>query len=91
MTRRTTEARARDLAAKLGVELDVEIDDGFEFAVEMWGYPAHMKYDGETHGSIASMSGFDLRSKAAVWRRVIEDLNMFIVCESGCECRQEGQ
>ena len=90
MARRSYETLARELAKeKGGISLDVEIDDGRDFAVEIWGYPAHQSYDGGTHTSIPSMTGFDLKSPAQVWKRVYEELQSYEPCSENCNCYTE--
>ena len=90
MARKSYETLARELAAeKGGIELNVEIDDDSDFAVEIWSYYVHQSYDGGTHTSIPSMWGWMLKTKAQVWKKVYEELQNFEPCREDCSCYTE--
>lgn len=84
----TTEQKARAKAAELGVELNIELDEG-GWAVEVWSYEAHLRNDDPSHTYFVHHEDWSgqPRTPVQVWREVLrymtEDLTP---CPGGCEC-----
>lgn len=85
MARKSYEAQARELAAQKNVELSVDVDNGEDFEVELWGGNTHMSFD-DCHTSIISFAGWGFTTKAQVWKKILEDLDRFEPCEIDCNC-----
>jgi len=85
MARRSYETLARDLAKEKGISVQVEVDNGRDFSVEIWAFDAHQNFD-DAHTNIPSMEGYGLKSPAAVWKQVYEDLQQYEPCQEDCGC-----
>lgn len=85
MARKSNETKARELADALGVELDLEdpaMHDG-EYAVEVWGRPAHMCSSKGQHMDFARG-----RTQPQAWADALAILKVMQPCDDDCECRE---
>lgn len=83
MARKSNETRARELAAKLGIELTPETLGHDHLAVEVWSRDAHLSEPNSGSHTYFASGG----TWPQAWRDAFEFMQGMESCPTDCTCR----
>ena len=88
MQRPTNRERALQYAKDRNIELTVE--PGSEFGIEIWGASAHYSFDEESHMEINyledEVSGYQILTEPALWKYSLDRMKSMSQCQKTCSC-----